>query len=108
MTEILADIFNNSTFQPSQVRSTRFTSPASLFACSMVVLTGRLQVERERGVILREMQEVNSIPEEVVFDLLHATAFQGTALGRTILGPEENIKFVGGRAHHLVLLCCAP
>merc|ERR1712205_39178 len=29
--------------------------------------------------------------EEVIFDELHATAFQGTSLGRTILGPEENI-----------------
>ena len=29
--------------------------------------------------------------EEVIFDELHATAFQGTALGRTILGPAENI-----------------
>jgi processing peptidase subunit beta len=29
--------------------------------------------------------------EEVVFDHLHATAFQGQALGRTILGPRENI-----------------
>jgi mitochondrial-processing peptidase subunit beta len=29
--------------------------------------------------------------EEVVFDHLHATAFQGQPLGRTILGPRENI-----------------
>jgi hypothetical protein len=27
-----------------------------------------------------------------VFDHLHATAFQFSPLGRTILGPEENIK----------------
>ena len=30
--------------------------------------------------------------QEVVFDHLHATAYQGQSLGRTILGPEENIK----------------
>merc|ERR1711943_8249 len=32
--------------------------------------------------------------EEVIFDELHATAFQGTPLGRTILGPEENIMSI--------------
>jgi len=49
-------------------------------------------VERERDVILREMQEVEGVPEEVVFDHLHATAFQRTPLGRTILGPASNVK----------------
>jgi len=48
-------------------------------------------IERERGVIMREMEEVMQNKEEVIFDELHATAFQGTALGRTILGPEQNI-----------------
>lgn len=46
----------------------------------------------ERGVILREMQEVEKLHEEVVFDRLHETAFQGCGLGRTILGPKENIE----------------
>lgn len=32
--------------------------------------------------------------EEVVFDHLHATAFQGQPLGRTILGPKENIETI--------------
>jgi processing peptidase subunit beta len=49
-------------------------------------------IERERSVILREMQEVEGIPEEVIFDHLHATAFQNTPLGRTILGPADNIR----------------
>lgn len=49
-------------------------------------------VDRERDVILREMEEVNKQKDEVVLDLLHETAFQGTGLGRTILGPEENIR----------------
>lgn len=38
------------------------------------------------------LQEVDTQLEEVIFDHLHATAYQGTALGRTILGPTENIK----------------
>ncbi|KAL3903774.1 MAG: hypothetical protein SGARI_005233 [Bacillariaceae sp.] len=49
-------------------------------------------IEREREVILREMQEVNKNQEELVLDHLHATAFQGTSLGRTILGSEDNIR----------------
>lgn len=49
-------------------------------------------ITRERDVILREMAEVNKQQEELVLDHLHATAFQGTGLGRTILGPEENIR----------------
>jgi processing peptidase subunit beta len=52
------------------------------------------QVENERAVILREAQEINGQPEEVVFDYLHATAYQGSSLGMTILGPDENIKSI--------------
>ena len=51
-------------------------------------------IERERDVILREQEEVDKQMEEVVFDHLHATAFQGQPLGRTILGPQENIKSI--------------
>ena len=43
-------------------------------------------------MILREMQEVEMNLQEVVFDHLHAIAYQGTPLGRTILGPTKNIK----------------
>ncbi|KTF79337.1 hypothetical protein cypCar_00036944 [Cyprinus carpio] len=67
--EILADIIQNSTL-------------------------GEAEIERERGVILREMQEVETNLQEVVFDYLHATAYQDTPLGRTILGPTENIKTI--------------
>lgn len=56
---------------------------------------GEAEIERERGVILREMQEVESNLQEVVFDHLHATAYQGTPLGNTILGPTQNIKSIG-------------
>jgi processing peptidase subunit beta len=67
--DILADIIQNSTL-------------------------GEQEIERERGVILREMQEVETNLQEVIFDHLHATAFQNTALGRTILGPVENIQSI--------------
>jgi len=67
--DILSDILLNSKFDPAAIES-------------------------ERGTILREMEEVNKEEQEVVFDLLHSAAFQGTSLGRTILGPEENIKSI--------------
>jgi mitochondrial-processing peptidase subunit beta len=53
---------------------------------------GEGEIERERYTILREMQEIENNLQEVTFDHLHATAYQDTALGRTILGPSENIK----------------
>ena len=34
------------------------------------------------------------MPDEVVFDHLHATAFQHSPLGRTILGPAENVRAI--------------
>ncbi|EIE25550.1 putative mitochondrial processing peptidase [Coccomyxa subellipsoidea C-169] len=67
-------------------------------------------IERERNVILREMQEVEGVPEEVVFDHLHATAFQHTPLGRTILGPADNIKTLtrGDLADYIATHYTAP
>lgn len=50
-------------------------------------------IERERSVILQEMENVyNETKEELVFDHLHENCFQDCALGRTILGPVDNIK----------------
>ncbi|XP_051140850.1 probable mitochondrial-processing peptidase subunit beta, mitochondrial [Andrographis paniculata] len=68
--DVLADILQNSKFEESRII-------------------------REREVILREMEEVEGQTEEVIFDHLHATAFQYTPLGRTILGPAENVKRIG-------------
>lgn len=51
-------------------------------------------IERERGVIVREAEEVATQQEEVIFDVLHETAYQGCGLGRTILGPEANINSI--------------
>eukprot|EP00124_Ichthyophonus_hoferi_P005879 Ihof_evm1s1016 gene=Ihof_evmTU1s1016 len=66
---ILADILQNSTF-PSYA------------------------LESERDVILREMQEVETQMDEVVYDLLHTVAFGGNELARTILGPPKNIRSI--------------
>lgn len=67
--EILSDILQNSVFSEKDI-------------------------ENERSVILREMEEVETQTEEIIFDHLHSVAFQGTSLGYTILGPERNIKSI--------------
>ncbi|KHJ93773.1 peptidase, M16 family [Oesophagostomum dentatum] len=51
-------------------------------------------IEAERSVILREMQEVEQNFQEVVFDHLHTGAFEGNPLSMTILGPVENINSI--------------
>ncbi|CAG0888007.1 unnamed protein product [Cyprideis torosa] len=68
--DILADIIQNSKFGPQEI-------------------------DRERGVILREMQEVDTNMQEVVFDHMHSIAYQGTPLAQTILGPTKNIIWAG-------------
>jgi processing peptidase subunit beta len=67
--DILADILQNSRFDEDRIT-------------------------RERQVILREMEEVEGQVEEVMFDHLHATAFQHSSLGRSILGPAANIRSI--------------
>jgi predicted Zn-dependent peptidase len=50
------------------------------------------EVEKERGVILQEIAMTNDTPDDIVYDYFQETAFPKQALGRSILGPESNIK----------------
>lgn len=50
------------------------------------------EVEKERDVILQELAMTNDTPDDVVFDYFTETAFPNQQVGRTILGPAENIK----------------
>jgi len=75
-------------------KSFRKDVPKAVDIISDILQNSKLEsgaIERERDVILREQQEVDKQLEEVVFDHLHAVAFQGQPLGRTILGPKANI-----------------
>lgn len=47
---------------------------------------------REQQVILRESQEVEKDSGEMVLDHLHATAFQGSPLARSIIGSESSVR----------------
>ncbi|GAB2214483.1 hypothetical protein Drorol1_Dr00018833 [Drosera rotundifolia] len=51
-------------------------------------------VERVKKSIVDEREKVGSFGDEVVFDHLHATAFQYTPLGKSVVGPVENIKSI--------------
>lgn len=50
------------------------------------------QIEKGRDVILRELQEYDTSMRDVVFDYLHATAFQGTPLAQAVEGPSGNVR----------------
>jgi predicted Zn-dependent peptidase len=62
--DILADILQNSVFDP-------------------------VELERERQVILQEIGQAEDTPDDIVFDHLQAAAFPGQAIGRPVLGSAE-------------------
>ena len=65
--EFLSDILQNSTFD-------------------------KTELEKERGVILQEIAMTNDTPDDIIFDYFQETAFPHQPLGRSILGPAENVK----------------
>lgn len=65
--EILADILQNSTFLQEEI-------------------------EKERNVVLQEIDQTNDTPDDVVFDHFQTAAFPDQPLGRPILGSRENVK----------------
>lgn len=62
--DILADILQHSTFDAAEL-------------------------ERERGVVLQEIAQVNDTPDDLVFDRFQEAAYPEQPLGRSILGPAE-------------------
>ena len=74
---------------------TKENVPGAVDILSDILTGSKLEesaIERERGVILREMEEIEKDGAEVLFDHLHATAFQFSSLGRTILGSAERVR----------------
>jgi len=64
---ILSDILRNSVFDPREI-------------------------EVERGVILQEIGQTLDTPDDIIFDWLQETAYPDQSIGRSILGPADNIK----------------
>jgi predicted Zn-dependent peptidase len=50
------------------------------------------EIDRQREVILGEMDELDTNLKKVTMNYLHATAYQGTALGRSVVGTTNNVK----------------
>lgn len=67
--ELIADIILNSVYDPAEL-------------------------ERERGVILQELGQVEDTPDDVIFDHFHEVAYPGQALGRPVLGKAEIIRAI--------------
>lgn len=65
--DILADILQRSVFAPEEI-------------------------EKERQVILQEIFMTRDTPDDYVFDLYQEACYGDNSMGRSILGPEENIK----------------
>jgi predicted Zn-dependent peptidase len=64
--DILTDIIQNSTFNEEEL-------------------------EKERGVIIQEIHQVNDNPDDLIFDLFQAKCFEHERLGTSILGNEANV-----------------
>ncbi|MGC2202302.1 MAG: pitrilysin family protein [Stellaceae bacterium] len=65
--DILADILQNSTFDPEEF-------------------------ERERTVILQEIGQANDTPDDIIFDYFQERAYPDQAMGRPVLGRPEIIR----------------
>lgn len=65
--DILADILQNSTFEPAEL-------------------------DRERSVVLQEIGQAHDTPDDVVFDHFQATAFPDQPMGRPVLGDAERVR----------------
>ena len=49
------------------------------------------ELEREKNVIVQEIGAVEDTPDDLVFDLMTASAWPGQAIGRPILGTREGV-----------------
>jgi predicted Zn-dependent peptidase len=50
------------------------------------------ELDRERGVVIQEIQRYKDQPASVAADLIDTAAFGEHPLGRTVLGPEEHLR----------------
>ncbi|MBO9375374.1 insulinase family protein [Sphingomonas histidinilytica] len=50
---------------------------------------------REKDVVLQELGEARDLPDDIINDHFHSTAWPGQAFGRPVLGGEETIAAIG-------------
>jgi predicted Zn-dependent peptidase len=70
--DVLADILANPTFDPEEIAL-------------------------EQNVIVQEIGACEDAPDDLVFELLHATAFPDQPVGRSILGTPETVSSFDGK-----------
>lgn len=102
------------------IQSTNNNIDFSLDILSDMFLHSKLDktnIENEKSTIIRESEDVASMKDESVMDLLHEAAYGEEGLGLTILGSENNIKsmkrknlldyikkhYIGNR---MIIACC--
>jgi predicted Zn-dependent peptidase len=68
------------------------------------------ELAREHNVIIQEIGAAEDTPDDLVYDLLQATAFPGQAIGRSILGTPESVSSHGASrlSAYLQRQYCAP
>jgi predicted Zn-dependent peptidase len=65
--DVLSDILSDSTFEPEEL-------------------------QREQNVIVQEIGGMEDMPDDLVFERLHETAFPAQPVGRSILGTPETVR----------------
>ncbi len=70
---------------------------ADMFLCSSFA---NEDIELERGVVLEEIDMYEDTPEDVATEKLFEACYEGTALGRPILGTEETLARMDSKALH--------
>lgn len=70
---------------------------ADMFLCSSFADE---DIELERGVVLEEIDMYEDTPEDVATEKLFEACYEGTALGRPILGTEETLARMDSKTLH--------
>ena len=50
------------------------------------------EMEKEKEVVVQEIKQAIDTPDDVIFDYFQETDFPNQPIGRTILGPKENVR----------------
>jgi predicted Zn-dependent peptidase len=71
-----------------------YSGPALKLLCEIVAdsIFDSAELEREREVVLQEIAMHQDSPDDVVFDMFQSAIFDNQPLGRSILGPEAQVK----------------
>ncbi len=50
------------------------------------------ELVKERDVVIQEIKQTLDTPDDIIFDYFQEKAYPDQALGRTILGPQQNVR----------------